>query len=74
MSEEQFKVLEQRVDGVARVVLALIADLEVRECIDGERFCKSLRAAAEGRASVAGCEVSGAVMRQVCDQLDAARA
>lgn len=66
--------LAGRIDGVARVLMALIADLEMREQIDGGRFCRSVRASAAGRRRLPEHEVCAQVMEQIADQLDAARA
>ena len=73
MSDEQFKEMEGRIDGVARVLMALIADLEIRENLDGERFCQGLRRTAEGRGKHPGLETSARVMKTIADELDDAR-
>lgn len=65
--------LAGRIDGVARVLMALIADLERRELLDGQRFSESLRRYAQGRGMHPGLEVSAHVMKEISDQLDEAR-
>lgn len=65
--------IAERVDGVARVVMALIADLERRELVDGARFCAGLREMAEGRRTAAGLETSARVIEQIAAELDGAR-
>lgn len=73
MSDEQFNELTGRIDGVARVLMNLIADLEVREVLNGQRFCQSVRNTAEGRAALAEHETSVRVMQQIASQLDTSR-
>ncbi len=65
--------LAQRVDGVARVLMTLIADLEQREQLDGARFCRDLRQLADARRTAAGLEVSAHVIEQIAEELDDAR-
>lgn len=67
------KELAERIDGVGRVLMALIADFERRELLDGERFCSGLRQAAETRRTVAGLETSAQVIEQIVGELDAVR-
>lgn len=67
------KEIAERVDGVARVVMALIADLERRELVDGARFCAGLREMAEGRRTVAGLATAARVIEQIAAELDEAR-
>lgn len=66
--------LAQRVDGVARVLMTLIADLEQREQLDGARLCRDLRQLADTRRTMAGLEVSAHVIEQIAEELDGARA
>lgn len=65
--------LAQRIDGVAWVLMALIADLEKRELVDGERFCEALRRTADMRRQAVGLEIAAQVIEEVAGQLDAAR-
>ena len=74
MSNEQFNDLSGRVDGVARVLMALIADLEIREAMNGDRFGEALRRLAVDRGQHARNEISAQVMVQIADELEAARA
>ena len=73
MTDEQFEELGGRIDGVARVLMALIADLEIRENLDGERFCHGLRQTAAGRGKHPGLEASARVMKAIADEIDDAR-
>ena len=73
MTDEQFEEMEGRIDGVSRVLMALIADLEIRESLDGERFCHGLRRTAEGRGKHPGLETSARVMKAIADEIDDAR-
>lgn len=43
MDNREFDELAGRIEGIGRVVLLLIADLENRELLNGERFARSLR-------------------------------
>ena len=73
MTETQFQDLSGRVDGVARVLMALIADLEIRENLNGDRFCRSLRNSANARGRYQPHETSAQVMLQIADELEGAR-
>jgi hypothetical protein len=73
MNQEQFNELSGRIDGVARVLMTLICDLEVRERLNGPRFCQSLRSSAEARGSNPEHATSARVMVQIADQLDTSR-
>lgn len=65
------KVLAERFDGLAYVVMRLVADLEMREMLDGARFCAELKAMAAGRRNVS--EVSASTIEQFATRLDDAR-
>lgn len=69
----EYAALEERFDGLAWSVMALICDLEKREQIDGARFCQSLRRVAAGRRQEAGLEIAAATMEQLAERLDEAR-
>lgn len=73
MNEQEFKELSGRIDGVARVLMALICQLEDNDILDGSRFDKGLREHAEARGK-AGFEKSAEVVEQIADQLKSARA
>jgi hypothetical protein len=73
MNDAQFKELAGRIDGVGRTLALLIADLEMRECLNGDRFCQSLRNSANGRGQYPQHEKSAQVMLQIADELDGAR-
>lgn len=72
-SDTDMAVLAERFDGLAWGFMALIADLEKREQIDGSRFCGALRRTAEGRRREAGLEIAAQTMEQLADRLDEAR-
>lgn len=73
MGDGQYEVLATRIDGLARVLMHLIADLEMRESLDGNRFCRDLRQAAENRGRHPGLEASALAIKSIADELDAAR-
>ncbi len=72
MTDQQFKELSGRIDGVARVVMTLICQLEDSRTLDGERLDKLLRSLAESR-NTAEQAVSSQVVQQMTDQLASAR-
>jgi hypothetical protein len=72
MTDSQFDDLAGRIDGVARVLMTLICQLEDSNTLDGDRHDRLLRSTAEGR-STTGREKSATVIRQVADQLASAR-
>lgn len=76
MIDEQFDELSGRIDGVARALMHLIADLEIREGLNGDRFCKKLRTVADQRSQHLGLSIQAStkVIREIADQLDDARA
>lgn len=43
MQRQEFNELAGRIDGITRVLLFLIADVEEAELIDGEEFTQRLR-------------------------------
>lgn len=47
MEQDDFDELAGRIEGVSTVLLHLIADLEMREIMDGPRFTQGMRRAAE---------------------------
>lgn len=73
MTDSQFADLAGRIDGVGRVLAMLIADLEIRENLDGERFCRQLRGYAQGRARHLGLDYSANLIGEIADEIDAAR-
>lgn len=73
MNDTQFEEMEGRIDGVARVLMALIANLEIRENLNGQRFCHALRKSAEARGKHPGLETSARVMKAIADDIDQAR-
>lgn len=76
MSDEQFIELSGRIDGVARVLMHLIADLELQGAIDGPGFSGHLRRHSEAqglhhlRPAMAA---SAKVIWDIADTLDDAR-
>lgn len=73
MNDAQFKELAGRIDGIGRTLALLIADLEMRECLNGDRFCQSLRNSANARGQYPQHQKSAQVMQQIADELDGAR-
>lgn len=73
MSDARYDELAARVDGLASVVMQLIADLELRENLDGSRLCRDLRQYADGRRKHPGLGRSALAIRSIADELDAAR-
>lgn len=73
MSEAGFEELAGRIDGIGRVVAMLIADLEMREQLNGDRFCHQLRSYADQRGRYPEHRKSAQVIQQIADELDAAR-
>lgn len=73
MTMENGDVLAGRIDGLARVVMALIADLEMREQLDGQRFCGALQRIAEGKRQADGQQIAAATIADMARQLDEAR-
>lgn len=72
MTDQQFKELSGRIDGVARVVMTLICQLEDSNTLNGERLDRLLRSLAENR-NTAEQAVSSQVVRQMADQLATSR-
>jgi hypothetical protein len=72
MADQQFKELTGRIDGVARVVMTLICQLEDSNTLNGERLDRLLRSLAENR-NTAEQAVSSQVVRQMADQLVTSR-
>lgn len=73
MNEAEHNELAGRIDGVCRVLMWLIADLERRELIDGERFCRDMRRSAPDRMQYPGLEASARVIAEIANELDDAR-
>lgn len=73
MDDVAFKELAGRIDGIGRTLALLIADLEMRECLNGDRFCHSLRNSAVARGRYPQHEKCAQVMLQIADELDGAR-
>ncbi|RIX47476.1 MAG: hypothetical protein D3M94_07325 [Rhodocyclales bacterium GT-UBC] len=73
MRDAEFEELAGRIDGIGRVVAMLIADLEMREQLGGDRFCSQLRSYADQRGRYAEHQKSAQVIWQIADELDAAR-
>ena len=74
MTDKQFDELAGRIDGVGRVLMQLIADLETRENLDGARFCQGVRRYAANRGRYADLQTSARVMKAIADEVDDARA
>jgi hypothetical protein len=76
VSDEQFIELSGRIDGVARVLMHLVAELEMQGAIDGPDLSGRLRRYSTGRGlhqlrpAVAS---SAEVIWQIADTLDDAR-
>ena len=73
MTDARFDELASRVDAVGRVLMHLIADLEQRELLDGERFCTGIQRYAEGRQKEPSLQASAQVMKAIADEIDDAR-
>ena len=73
MDDAQFKELAGRIDGVGRVLAMLIADLEMQERLEGNRFCQHLRRYADARGRHQEHLKCVQVIRQIADELDDAR-
>lgn len=73
MTDERFDELASRVDAVGRVLMHLIADLEQRELLDGDRFSGRIHRYAEARQTQQTLESSGRVMKAIADEIDDAR-
>lgn len=73
MANMDFDELAARIDGVAWVLMSLIAQLEMDRRLDGDRFCDNLRNTAEGRGRFPGLERSAGMIRRIADDIDAAR-
>ncbi len=73
MTDDRYQALALRVDGLARVLMRLIADMEIRESLDGNRFCRDLRQYADGRRRHPGLETSALAIKAIADELDEAR-
>lgn len=73
MSEAEFSELAGRIDGIGRVLAMLIADLEMRESLNGDRFCQQIRSYAGQRGHFPEHLRSARVIQQIADELDAAR-
>lgn len=71
MSDDGFDELAGRIEGVARVLGALIADLEVREQLDGDRFGRGLRRMADGMPRE--LRIAARTVRALTDSIEAAR-
>lgn len=74
MNSQEFDELAGRIEGIGRMVLALIADIEDRELLSGVRFSESLRSSAEALCfegpSLASTKRT---LLETADALDAAR-
>jgi len=73
MTEDQLNRLNGRIDGIGRVLVRLIADLEMREQLDGQRFCKGLHEMADGRSKHLQHQISAQVIHEIAHELEAAR-
>ena len=73
MTDERFDELASRVDAVGRVLMHLIADLEQRELLDGDRFSARIHRYAEARETGQHLQSSARVMKAIADEIDDAR-
>ena len=77
MSDEQFMELSGRIDGVARVLMCLVAELEMQGTIDGPGFAGRLRRESTERGLLLRVRPALAssveVIWQIADTLDDAR-
>jgi len=71
--DDEVMLLGARLDGLARCFMALVADLEKREQLNGPRFCGSLRRMAGVRKKAAGQESVGVAICEIAELLDEAR-
>lgn len=74
MNTTEFDELAGRIEGVGRMVLALIADLESRELLNGERFVQALRSTAQAlHFEQAHLEATRRTMLETAKALESAR-
>lgn len=74
MGSREFEELAGRIEGLGRLVLAVIADLEDREMLNGVRFCRSLRSTAEMLSfDRRHLEATKRTLQETADALDGAR-
>jgi hypothetical protein len=74
MGDDRYEALAARVDALARVLMQLIADMEIRENLNGDRLCRDLRQLAESRQRHPELEASALLIKSIADELDSARA
>lgn len=78
MGEQDFNELAGRIEALAWLTGALVAELEDAALIDGERLTACIRKTAQRRAlpgalSPTVLQVSGRVLGELCASIDAAR-
>ncbi len=74
MSKQEFEELAGRIDGVARALMGLIAELEIKGAIDGPEYRRRLRQWGEMREPHPGLESSGRLMLQIARETEEAAA
>lgn len=74
MDEAQFDKLTGRIDGIGQALLRVVAELEMRELIDGPHIAAQWRAARqEHLAQDVQLQESRKVLHQLADLVDDAR-
>ncbi|MFA7269848.1 MAG: hypothetical protein WC073_10930 [Sterolibacterium sp.] len=73
MKKTDFDVLSSRLDGIARTLLIVISELELRGAIDGPSFSSRLTRYGKDRAMHPGLEMSGVLIQEMAQELNEAR-
>ena len=73
MTSGEFGELAQRIDGVAWVLMSLVAQLEIDGHLNSAELCNNLRNTAAGRGRHPELAQSAATIREIADGIDAAR-
>ncbi len=74
MEDRDFNELAGRIEGVARVVLGLAAELEISQVVDGPHFTRNLRGCIKPDAdSQAHLHVAARTVMELAKTLDDAR-
>ena len=65
--------LSERLDGLAYVILALVADMDRREQINADLLAKELAAVAARKRAEAGLEIAAAIIESLAEQMRASK-
>ncbi len=65
--------LSERLDGLAYVILALVADMDRREQINADLLAKELAAVAARKRAEAGLEIAAATIESLAEQMRASK-